>query len=179
MWYSMSSRRSAGRSITTVAVGFVTLGLLACYGANTAAADQGSGDRLGCGTFCASAGQYGAAGVFAPSPVTILSSGTVTADADGYVPVTLKCNVKVQCQGALTVALSGWSNPQDSLSWITGRSDLVVDAGATRTIGVPVPAGALAFVRSQGPTALDVVADTNGMGKYLLGHADVTLAAPG
>jgi hypothetical protein len=179
MWYSMSSRRSAGRSITTVAVGFVTLGLLACYGANTAAADQGSGDRLGCGTFCASAGQYGAAGDPPPSPITILSSGTVTADADGYVPVTLKCNAKVQCHGALLLGLHGWSNPQDRLSWITGRSDLVVDPGATRTIGVPVPAGALAFLRSRGPTALDVNADTNAMGSYQLGGADLTLAAPG
>jgi hypothetical protein len=52
----MSSRRSVGRSISTVAVGFVTLGLLASVGVTRAAADQGSGDRLGCGTYCQNAG---------------------------------------------------------------------------------------------------------------------------
>jgi hypothetical protein len=161
-----------------MAVGFVTLGLLASYGANTAAADQGSGDRLGCGTYCAQAGQYGAAGDPPPSPVTILSRGTVTADADGYAPVTLKCKETVQCQGALLLDLHGWSNPQ-GMSWVTGRSDLVVNAGTTRTIGVPVPAGALAFVRSHGPTPLGVTADTNPTYSSQLAGADLTLAAPG
>ena len=45
-----------------------------------------------------------------PSPVTILSSGTVTADADGYVPVTLKCNATVQCMALSCLYLRGWSN---------------------------------------------------------------------
>ncbi|MDT5346782.1 MAG: hypothetical protein QOH91_69 [Mycobacterium sp.] len=157
-------------------VGLFTLGFLAPWGAPKAVAD---GDRLGCGTYCQNAGQYGAAGQPPPSPVTILSSGTVTVDADGYVPVTLKCNATVQCHGALMLDLRGYSNPQESMPWVTGRSDLVVNAGATRTIGVPVAAGALALVRSQGPTPVGVVADTNPMYATQLGSATLTLAAPG
>jgi hypothetical protein len=158
-------------------VGLVTLGFLAPWGTPKAVAD---GDRLGCGTYCQNAGGYGAAGTPPPSPVTILSSGTVTADADGYVPVTLKCNAQVQCVGALLLKLAGWSNPQDNL--YAGRSDLVVNAGATRTIGVQVPAGALAFLRSQGPTRVWVTADANPTYPATgcqLASANLTVAAPG
>jgi hypothetical protein len=178
---ALSSRRSARRSITTAAIGLVTLAFLAPCGASKAAADPGE-TRPGCGTYCQSAGQYGGAGTPPPSPVTILSTGTVTVEPDGYVPVTLKCNAQVQCQGALLLSLSGWSNPQDRLSWITGRSDLVVNAGATQTIGVKVPAAAIAYVRSQGPTPLGVTADPNDMsriGGYQNAIAGLTLAAPG
>jgi len=167
-------------------VGLVTLGFLAPWGAPKAVAD---GDRVGCGTYCQSAGQYGAAGQPPPSPVTILSSGTVTADADGYVPVTLKCNAAVQCVGALLLEyLHGWSNPDpQGMSWVCGRSDLVVNAGATRTIGVPLAAGALAFLRSQGPTPAGVLADTNPMSRsaggspngYQNAVANLVLAPPG
>jgi hypothetical protein len=171
------------RRVLFALVGLTTVALVSPWGAPTALAD---GDRLGCDTYCQSAGQYGAAGQPPPSPVTILSSGTVTADADGYVPVTLKCNATVQCRGALLLGLSGWSNPQ-GMSWITGRSDLVVNAGATRTIGVPLAAGALAFLRSQGPTPAGVVADTNPMSRsaggspngYQLAGANLVLAPPG
>ena len=38
-----------------------------------------------------------------------------------------------------------------------------MNAGATRTIGVPLLPAAIAFLRSHGPTALDVIADTNPM----------------
>ncbi len=165
------------RRVLVALVGVITLALLAPWGAPKAVAD---GDRLGCNTYCQSAGQYGAVGQPPPSPVTILSSGTVTADADGYVPVTLKCNATTQCVGALMLDLHGWSNPQ-GMSWVSGRSDLVVNAGATRTIGVPLAAGAIAFLRSQGPTALDVTADTNATpgGPYQLAGATLTVAAPG
>jgi hypothetical protein len=167
------------RRLLVALVGLFTLALMAPWGAPKAVAD---GDRLGCGTYCQNAGQYGAAGQPPPSPVTILSSGTVTADADGYVPVTLKCNATVQCHGALMLDLHGYSNPQDSLPWVTGRSDLVVNGGVTRTIGVPVAAGALALVRSQGPTPLNVTADagpTWPVSGCQLAGADLTLAAPG
>jgi len=93
----------------------------------------------------------------------------------------LKCNVQVQCQGALLLGLSGWSNPQ-GLSSVTARSDLVVNAGATQTIGVAMPAGALAFLRSQGPTPLTVTADANPtypVSGCQLAFAHLTLAAPG
>jgi hypothetical protein len=161
------------------ALALITLGLLAPWGATKAVADPGE-TRPGCGTYCQSAGQYGAAGQPPPSPVTILSTGTVTVEPDGYVPVTLKCNAAVQCQGALLLGLSGWSNPQ-GLSSVTARSDLVVNAGATQTIGVAMPAGALAFLRSQGPTRLTVTADANPTypaSGCQLAQADLTLAAP-
>jgi hypothetical protein len=182
---SRSSRRSPGRSITTVAVGFVTLGLLASYGANTAAADQGSGDRLGCGTFCQNGGGYGGAG---PEPsqyaVTVVSSGTVTADADGYVPVTLTCHLTVQCRGAFILELFS----PDYSQIYNGRSDLVVDAGATRTIGVPLdkPAAALAMLRSSGPTTASVDIDARQSANVQAASPEainlrgkLTVAAPG
>jgi hypothetical protein len=138
------------RSITTVAVGLVTLGLLASYGANKASADQGSGDRLGCGTYCQTAGGYGSAGgnvVLPPPAVSLVSTGTVTADADGYVPVTLTCHRTVQCKGVLRLSGKFQTVDPDTGNAIhpvvTGQSDLVVNPGATRTIGVPLsrPAG--------------------------------------
>lgn len=141
--------RSSLSVLLTLAVGLITLGLLAPWGATKAVADP-SGDRLGCGTFCQNAGGYGGAG---PPPsqyaVTVVSSGAVTAGSDGYVPVTLKCNLSVQCSGALIVIGPTFS----------GRSDLLVDAGATRTIGVPLGASAIGYLRSNGPTTLNVTAD--------------------
>jgi hypothetical protein len=115
--------------------------------------------------------------------VTIDSSGTVTAEPDGYVPITVTCNLQVQCVGALLLKLHGWSNPEDQLPSVTGRSDLPVVAGARQTIGVRLPTAAIAFVRSNGPTPLGVIADTNGMQNvnfdevYTLTEADLTLAA--
>ena len=162
-------------------VGLVAVGFLATCGANDAAADPGE-IRPGCGTYCESAGQYGGAGQPPPSPVTVVSSGIITVEPDGYAPVTVKCNAQVQCHGALMLDLQGYSNPQDRLSWVTGRSDLVANAGATQTIGIPVPAGAIDFLRSQGPTPVRVVADPNPMaasGGYQLAYGDLMLAAPG
>jgi hypothetical protein len=159
-------------------VGLFTLGFLAPWGATKAVADP-SGDRLGCGTACQSAGQYGAPGSNAPQAVTILSSGTVTPDPDGYVPVTLTCHMQTQCVGALLLELRGWDNPQHRLSFVTGRSDLQVNGGATRTIGVPVPAAAIAYVRSQGPTPLHVITHTDAGNDFQrLNDADLMLAAP-
>jgi hypothetical protein len=156
-------------------VALITLGFLAPWVAPKAVAD---GDRLGCGSFCQSAGGYGGAG---PPPsqyaVTVVSSGTITADSDGYVPVTLKCNLSVRCSGALIV-----NGPTFS-----GRSDLLVDAGATRTIGVPLGASAIAYLRSNGPATLNVTADARqsaglqpGVGPAPINiHGQLTVAAPG
>jgi hypothetical protein len=160
------------RRVLVALVGLITLALLEPWGAPKAVAD---GDRLGCGTECQSAGQYGAPGSNAPPETTILSSGTVTADADGYVPVTLQCHLQTQCVGTLLLSLAGWDNPHDRLPFITGRSDLVVNGGATRTIGVPVPADAIAYVRSNGPTPLSVTAAAGWPHSF----GTLTLAAPG
>jgi hypothetical protein len=163
--------------MSTVALSAVGFFAMTC-GANRAAADPG-GDRLGCGTFCQTAGGYGGAG---PPPseyaVTVSSSGTVSADPDGYVPVTLTCHLSTQCKGV--VILMGPT--------FSGRSDLVVGAGATRTIGVPLQASAIDYLRSNGPTTLDVTADARqsaGMQEQTDGpsainiHDHVTVAAPG
>ncbi|MBV9722643.1 MAG: hypothetical protein JO082_12105 [Mycobacterium sp.] len=165
------------------AIGLVTLESLTPWGATKAAADE---IRPGCGTACQSAGQYGApGGANKKLAVTIDSSGTVTPGPDGYVPVTVTCNLQVQCTGAMLLELNGWSNPGDSMSWVTGRSDLPVNAGATQTIGVHVPAAAIDYVRSNGPTPMHVIADTGSMSNLnfdliqTLTRAELTMAAPG
>jgi hypothetical protein len=159
-------------------VGLFTLGFLAPWGATKAVADS-SGDRLGCGTYCQSAGGYGAPGGYKPPPAaTLISSGTVTADADGYAPVTLTCNLQVQCMGALLMG--------------GGRSDLLVNAGATRTIAVPLSPQVFAGLKANGPTTLDLTIDTGQSGpQFCQGHAGnyspflcaipdhLTVAAPG
>ncbi len=171
------------RRVLVALVGLITLAVVAPWGAPKAVAD---GDRLGCNTFCQNAGGYGAAGPNAPvplpSPITIVSGGTVTADADGYVPVTLTCNATVQCTGALLVNLNSPA-AEAALGYDMtnyGRSDLVVNAGATRTIGVPLPPPALAYLRSNSPTSLGVLAVTISTGRpYEHGFATLTVAAPG
>jgi hypothetical protein len=169
------------RGVVVALVGLITLALVAPWGVPKAVADDG--DRLGCNTFCQNAGGYGAAGPAPlPSPITIVSGGTVTADADGYVPVTLTCNATAQCTGALLVDLDSPA-AKDALGYDMtnyGRSDLVVNAGATRTIGVPLPAPALAYLRSNSPTSLGVVAVTISTGQpYAHAVAELTVAAPG
>lgn len=167
-----------------LAVGLIGLGFLSQSGSPKAGADP-SGDRLGCGTYCQNAGGYGAPGSADPPAATMLSSGTVTADSDGYVPVTVKCNLSVQCSGALTVCLRTQDPTMIRLGMAgeCGRSDLRVDAGATRTIGVPLPDLALAFLRSHGPTTSSVHVDSGqsgvGSGYQTLTGGDLTVAASG
>lgn len=167
-----------------LALGLITLGLLQPWGVTKAVADS-SGDRLGCGTYCQNAGGYGAPGSTAPPSATILSGGTVTADPDGYVPVTVNCHLSVECKGALLLCLNGPAAAAAlgnlGMAGECGRSDLRVDAGATRTIGVPLPAAALDFLRSNGPTTSVVTPDTgqSGVGSaYTLGTGELTVAAP-
>ncbi|OBH00633.1 hypothetical protein A5696_15535 [Mycobacterium sp. E2699] len=83
-----------------------------------------------------------------------MARGTVTLDADGHVPVTLTCNLPVQCRGALIVDLNSINDGS------RGRSDLLVNAGATSTLGVLLPAPSVAYLRSHGPTTLEVTADS-------------------
>jgi hypothetical protein len=169
---ALSWRRPAARSITTAAVGLLTLGFLVSCGGNaspstqssaaagasvgqTAATSQpssASGEvRLGCGTYCQSAGGVGGPGPTGQPAVTIVSSGTVAVDADGYAPVTVTCNLSVQCRGALVISGAG----------DVCKSDLVLDAGATATFGVRLSARALYFVQHQGvPTTVQVVANS-------------------
>jgi hypothetical protein len=165
------------RGVLVGLVGLTIVALVAPWATPKAVAD---GDRLGCGTACQSAGQYGAPGSNGPQGVTILTSGTVAPDPDGYVPVTFACHMPTQCVGSVVLELAGFSNPDDRLPWVTGRSDLVVNGGATRTIGIPVAAPAIAYVRSQGPTPVTVITSIAGGNDFKgLNEAKLTLGAPG
>jgi hypothetical protein len=142
------------RGLLVALVGLLTSALVAPWGAPKALAD---GDRLGCSTFCQSAGGYGAAGPGPQPPpaVTLENTGTAIADADGYVPVILKCRRTVQCLGKIALGRkldTGWGG---------GHSDLVVNAGATRTIGVPLDAATIAYLRSHGPMPFSVLIDAS------------------
>ena len=176
---AQNSRRSARRWITTAAIGLVTAGLLASCGGNTTAgkpveqtppsqsASKSSERRLGCATYCQDAGILnGGAGEGQPA-VTIVSSdqpappygdpsGTVTADADGYVPVVLKCNLSVQCRGSLVLAVGRGGIDQGSPD---SKSDLQVDAGATTTLGVRLGPVALPWLQSHGSAQFTVIVD--------------------
>lgn len=92
------------RRVVVVLIGLLTLALVAPWGTPKAVAD---GDRLGCSTYCQTAGGYGAAGPGPQPPpaVTLENTGTTIADADGYVPLTLKCHRAVQCLGKIGLGL--------------------------------------------------------------------------
>jgi hypothetical protein len=146
---ALSSHLPAMRSITTAAIGLLTAAILASCGGNNAVADptttppSPSGEvRPGCGTYCQTAGPLQGASGAGQYAVTIVSSGTVTLDPDGYLPVTLTCNLSVQCRGSLIAA---WAD-----QWI-GRADLLVNAGATATLGVGLPAPLVAYIRAHNP----------------------------
>jgi hypothetical protein len=167
------------RRVLVALVALMTLALLAPWGTPRAVAD---GDRLGCGTFCQNAGGYGAPGN-SDKPSVAIASGTITPDADGYAPATVTCDLNMQCNGALLLCLV---NPGPALSSMgmagyCGRSDLLVNASATRTIGVPLPAALLTYLRSNGPATADLNAviaqPPDGFAK--LNSANVTLAPPG
>lgn len=112
-----------------------------------------AGVRLGCGTYCRNAGGYGATESSALPAATIVTTGVVTPDAEGYVPVTVTCDLPVECRGALLLFM------QEDPDYGDGRSDLLVDPGATLTIDVPLTDAARDFLRSHSPTTLGVTAD--------------------
>jgi hypothetical protein len=68
-----------------------------------------------------------------------------------------------------------------------GASDLVVNAGTTRTIAVPIGAEGIAYVRSHGPSTFELVIDTSLRGtintndrfNHVSLNNDLTVAAPG
>lgn len=122
---------------------------------STTTSQQSSGNgeiRLGCSWYCEAAGGYGAGGPTPPvQAVTFVSSGTVVPDPDGYLPVTLTCNLSVPCRGVLTL---WWA--QD----IVSRSDLLLNGEQTQTFGIALPAVVLDPLRSNGSISVDVLADS-------------------
>lgn len=130
------------RRVLVALLGLVTLELVAPWGAPKTVAD---GDQLGCSSYCQSAGGYGAAGGPKPPPAVTLVSTSVTADPDGNVPVTLTCHLPTACRGVLI--LDG------------ARSTLLVNAGATRTIDIPLGPDGIASLRAHGPTTFNLTID--------------------
>jgi hypothetical protein len=155
----MSYRSSLSPVVLMSTVGLGAVGLLATCSANNAAADPStSGDRLGCATYCQSAGGYGGAGGQPPPPpFATVASGAVQADADGYVPVTVTCAASSTCRGIILLSISGVVPDAcggGPYSW-AGCSDLIVNANSTRTIGVPLTPTALAYLRAHSPVTVD------------------------
>jgi len=124
---------------------------LASWGPDRAAADSGE-TRPGCATYCQNAGGYGGAGHgTAPPPAVTLATASVTADPDGYVPVTMACHLSTHCRGVLILSGGG----------LSARSDLLVGGGARQTIGIPLGPSAIGTLRSNGPIAFNVTIDAN------------------
>jgi hypothetical protein len=142
-----------------VLVGLLTLALVAPWVAPKAVADDG--DRLGCGTYCQSAGGWGATGnPPPPPPFATVASGAVRASADGYVPVTVTCVASSTCQGVILLTVNGVPWPGScgdgkGRNW-SGCSDLLVNANSTRTIAVPLEPASLAYVRANSPVTVGV-----------------------
>jgi hypothetical protein len=86
----------------------------------------------------------------------VLTSGAVALQPNGALAVTLECQLPSPCRGALLVDLS----PACSGTAALARSDLVVDAGSTRTIGVPLSSCATTLVRSRGRLPAAITADS-------------------
>ncbi|MCV7351141.1 hypothetical protein H7K15_13520 [Mycobacterium parmense] len=131
--------------------------------APTALASGGVGElRPGCGTYCQNAGGYGAPGEHGVEAVTIVSRGTVTLDPDGFLPLTLTCNLPVQCTGAILVC-TGDGSKLSTMAMGCGRAEEMLDGGATQTVGVPLPTPALGFLQSRGLAAASVTVDNRGV----------------
>jgi hypothetical protein len=151
-------RRRVGRSITVV-VAVLCLGIVVCCGnIGSARADSGE-DRPGCGTYCQAAGPLAGGIGEGREAVTIHSSRTVVLDPDGYLPVTVTCNLSVQCRGVLSAGVAGLD--------FTARSDLLVNAGATATLGVGLPAAAVAHIRAQTPPCPSPTGSRDALGRPL------------
>jgi hypothetical protein len=118
-----------------------------------------SASVLGCHQYCKQAGGYGGGGGPSTPAMKILTSGTVAVAANGSVPIRLQCKLSTPCQGALLIdvgsacAATHGPTTQD-------RSDLAVDAGATRTIAVPLSSCTLSLVRRRGQVPAGVTADS-------------------
>ena len=145
-----NSRRSGARWFTAAVI-VLFAPCLASWGPGRAAADSGE-IRPGCATYCQNAGGYGGSGHGTPPPPAVtLTTASVTADPDGYVPVTVACHLSTQCRGVLILSGGG----------LRARSDLLVGGGATQTIGIPLGPSAIGTLRSNGPIAFNVTIDAN------------------
>ena len=103
---------------------------------------------------------YGAPEDKGVEAVTILSSGTVPLEPDGYFPLTLTCNLPVPCTGGILACISA---PElTNMTTECGRTEEYVDPGATRTLGT-LPTPALGVLHATGPTNISVTVDNRGV----------------
>jgi hypothetical protein len=155
------------RSIAALAVGLLTLGLVSCSGSppkSCGASCQDAGPtgtpppasqqadevRLGCGTYCQNAAVAGGGDSGTGQMALTLVGTTVILDKDGYLPVTLTCNLSQQCRGAIVVTDTD-AMPNQNGRLGRGGSDLVLDAGQTRTFGIPLPRYMVGVLTSSQP----------------------------
>src|SRR5687767_9208268 len=103
-------------------------------GSDNGSGDQGSEDpaRLGCAQFCQQAGGIGD-GSTGMKMLTIDVGDSVQALPDGAVPVTMTCLFTAPCEGAVLLNTDLTRYPPEE----GGRSDVLVEAGSSRTIAVP------------------------------------------
>jgi len=76
---------------------------------------------------------------------------------DGYLPVVLTCNLTKQCEGSLVLTFNRPGFQEQG--HIAGKSDIVVDAGATTTLEVPLDDATLSWLHSHGSTDFGAILD--------------------
>jgi hypothetical protein len=166
------------RHLLTIIVAIIVATLAACSGGSTSSQPPGDGNspapaptsaapadsgelRLGCGTYCKTAGGYGAPGATGTEVIPVeVVGGAVSVDADGYVPVTLTCTIPATCKGVVVIGIKGFTPTDSSKDSGYGRSDLRVDANSTQTIGIPLSPDELAYARAHSPVTVVVGGDS-------------------
>jgi hypothetical protein len=120
----------------------------------TAAPTQGV--RLGCSEYCQQAGGFGTGEESGSPMMTVQTSGTVAPLPDGTVPIELSCQFTAQCAGRLIL---DWDEALGELEGDAGRSDILVDAGASQTLLVALSEPGRNLLVDRGELPVDVVTD--------------------
>lgn len=102
-------------------------------GSENGSDEQEAPARLGCAEFCQQAGGIGD-GSTGMKMLTIDVGDSVEALSDGAVPVAMTCRFTAPCEGAVLLNSDVTPFPPEK----GGRSDLLVNAGSSRTIAVPL-----------------------------------------
>jgi hypothetical protein len=115
--------------------------------------------RPGCASYCQSAGGYGAPKAQGVDAVTLVSSGSVTLDPDGFLPLTMTCNLPVQCGGTMIICIGGIVDTFNSMR--CSRANEALDPRATQIVGIPMTTWALGYLQSNGPTSATLSVDNS------------------
>jgi len=114
--------------------------------------------RPGCASYCQSAGGYGAPTIKGVDAVTLVSGGTVALDPDGFLPLTMTCNLPVQCGGTIIICIGG---NHDTQGMGCSRANEALEPRATQIVGIPMTTWALGFLQSNGPTSASLSIDNS------------------